>query len=168
MNLKFKELLPADFAPESRVWIYQASRLFSLGEALALEEKLNQFTQNWKSHGAPVKGAAFLFFGQFIVLLADESSVGVGGCSTDSSVRVIKEIEQTFQVNLFDRTQLAFVVKDKVQLLPLSQFNYALANKFIEMETLYFNNTVGTKKELEDSWIIPLKNSWLARKINMN
>lgn len=168
MNLQYKELLPADFAPESRVWIYQASRLFSLGEALALEEKLTEFTKTWKSHGAPVKGAAFLFFGQFIVLLADETAVGVGGCSTDSSVKVIKEIEQEYKVNLFDRTQLAFVLKEKVQLLPLSQFNYALENGFIELSTLYFNNTVATKKELEDNWIIPVKNSWLARKLSTN
>ena len=166
MNLSFIELLPVDFAPDSRVWIYQASRLFSLGEALALEETLNQFTQTWTSHGAPVKGAAFLFFGQFIVILADETSVGVGGCSTDSSVRMIKDIEQEYKINLFDRTQLAFVVKDKVQLLPLSQFNYALEKGFIEWDTLYFNNTVGTKKELEEKWIIPVKNSWLARKVS--
>ena len=168
MNLQYKELLPANFAPDSRVWIYQASRLFSLGEALALEEKLAEFTKTWKSHGAPVKGAAFLFFGQFIVLLADETAVGVGGCSTDSSVRVIKEIEQEYHVNLFDRTQLAFVLKEKVQLLPLSQFNYALENGFVELNTLYFNNTVATKKELEENWIIPVKNSWLARKLSTN
>lgn len=166
MNLEYRNLLPTDFAADSRVWIYQASRLFSLGEALALEEKLNHFTQSWKSHGAPVKGAAFLFFGQFIVLLADETSVGVGGCSTDSSVRVIKEIEQEFKVNLFDRTQLAFVTKDKVQLLPLSQFNYALENGFIDLQTLYFNNTVGNKKELEENWIIPVEKSWLNRKVS--
>lgn len=168
MNLTYRNLLPADFAPNSRVWIYQASRLFSLGEALALEEKLKSFTETWKSHGAPVKGAAFLFFGQFIVLLADETSVGVGGCSTDSSVRVIKEIEQEFNVNLFDRTQLAFFIKDKVQLLPLSQFNYALENGFLDLQTLYFNNTVGTKKELEENWIIPVAKSWLTKKVSSN
>lgn len=168
MNLQYKELLPADFDPNSRVWIYQASRLFSLGEALALEEKLAEFTKSWKSHGAPVKGAAFLFFGQFIVLLADETFVGVGGCSTDSSIRVVKEIEQEYKVNLFDRTQLAFVLKEKVQLLPLSQFNYALENGFIDLNTLYFNNTVATKKELEENWIIPVKNSWLTRKLSTN
>jgi hypothetical protein len=168
MNLEYRNLLPTDFAPASRVWIYQASRLFSLGEALALEEKLQSFTESWKSHGAPVKGAAFLFFGQFIVLLADETSVGVGGCSTDSSVRVLKEIEHEFNVNLFDRTQLAFVIKNKLQLLPLSQFNYALENGFLDLQTLYFNNTIGTKKELEENWIIPVEKSWLTRKISSN
>jgi hypothetical protein len=139
--------------------------MFSLSEALEAEEMLNTFTAKWLSHGAPVKGAAHIFFGQFIVLMADETATGVGGCSTDSSVRVIKEIEQKTGVQLFDRTTLAFVMNDKVQLLPLSQFEYAVSNKFINADTLYFNNTVLTKAELEEKWIIPVKESWLNRKI---
>jgi hypothetical protein len=55
------------------------------------------------------KRAGYLFFGQFIILMADEKATGVSGCSTDSSVRLIKDIEQRFGVNMFDRTTLAFV-----------------------------------------------------------
>ena len=165
MNLTYADQLPAHFSPASRVWIYQCSRLLSLGEALAIEEKLTAFTKGWESHGAPVEGAAFLFFGQFIILMADESRIGVGGCSTDSSVRMIKELEQQFNISLFDRTQLAFVIKDKIQVLPLTQFQYAIENSFIDRETLYFNNTVASKAELETNWIIPVKESWLNRKL---
>ena len=168
MNLEFKHLLEADFHPGSRVWIYQGSRLFSPDEALEIEEMLNQFTGKWLSHGAPVKGAGYLFFGQFIVLLADETFTGVGGCSTDSSVRLIKDIEQRFKVNMFDRTTLAFVVKDKVQLLPLSHLPHAFDNGFIDSETLFFNNVVLTKDELENKWIIPVKDSWLAERISIS
>lgn len=165
MNLNYTELLPKDFHPQSRVWIYQCSRLFSIPEALNVELLLNNFVADWKSHGAPVKGYANLLFGQFIVVMADESNISVGGCSTDSSVRVIKEIEKIFDVNMFDRQSLAFIVKDKVQILPLSQLNYAIENNFINPDTLYFNNIVLTKQELENNWLIPIKDSWLAKKI---
>lgn len=164
MNLEYKYLLDGSFDPDSRIWIYQASRIFTISEALEIEEKLNQFAQNWKSHGTPVKGAAYMFFGQFIILMADETATGVSGCSTDSSVRMIKEIEQTYKVNMFDRTTLAFVIKDKIQQLPMAQLNYAMENGFLSSDTLYFNNTVQTKKELEDNWIIPVKDSWLGRR----
>ena len=167
MNLEYKELLPADFAPDSRVWVYQSSRLFSMGEALQLEDILNNFAQTWKSHGAPVKGYANLFFGQFVILMADESATGVSGCSTDSSVRLIKEIEQMFKVSMFDRQSLAFVVKEKVQILPLSQLNYAFEQSFIDANTLYFNNLVQTNQELTDNWIIPVHKSWLAKKLRL-
>ncbi len=167
MNLAFQHLLPEDFSPDSRVWIYQSSRLFSINEALQIEALLEEFTQNWTSHGAGVKGYGNLFFGQFIVLMADETQATVSGCSTDSSVRLIKNIEQLFHVDLFNRNHLAFIVKDKVQLLPLSQLAYAFENNFITPDTLYFNNIVQTKKEWEKSWIVPLKESWLANRLKL-
>ena len=168
MNLDYKSLLNENFSPDSRVWIYQSSRLFTLSEALAVEDLLNDFTDKWLSHGTPVKGAGYLFFGQFIILMADEKATGVSGCSTDSSVRLIKDIEQRFGLNMFDRTTLAFLVKDKVQLLPLSQLQYAFDNRFIDSHTLYFNNLVQTKVELENNWLIPIKDSWLSKRITVN
>ncbi len=168
MNIDFKEQIPEEFSTASRVWIYQCSRLFFLSEALQIEEILEEFVTNWKSHGADVKGYANLFFGQFIVLMADESIAGVSGCSTDSSVHVIKAIEKQFTVSLFERQTLAFIVKEKVQLLPLPQLNYAIENKFVDADTLYFNNTVTTKKELLENWLIPVKESWLAKRFDFS
>jgi hypothetical protein len=168
MNLDYIYLLDGSFSPDSKVWIYQASRVFTISEALEIEERLKEFTAQWKSHGTPVKGAGYLFFGQFIILMADERASGVSGCSTDSSVRMIKDVEQSFAVNMFDRTTLAFIVKDKVQLLPLSQLQYAYDNQFISSDTLYFNNLVQTKDELEKNWIIPIKDSWLAKRISFS
>jgi hypothetical protein len=136
-----------------------------MSEALQIEDLLNDFAAKWQSHGTPVKGAGYLFFGQFIILMADETAAGVSGCSTDSSVRIIKEIEQRFTVNMFDRMALAFVIKDKIQLIPYAQFQYAMENGFIDSETLYFNNTVQTKEELETRWIVSVKESWLVAKL---
>lgn len=166
MNVEYKHLLDEDFDPGSRVWIYQSNRLFTISEALQIEEMITQFAQNWDSHGVPVKAAAYLFFGQFVVLMADETATGVSGCSTDSSVRLIKEIEKIFEVNMFDRLALAFIVDDKVQILPMPQLKYAVEQGFVNADTLFFNNVVLTKEELENSWIIPAKDSWLAKKIS--
>lgn len=167
MNLDFQQYLPADFHDNSRVWIYQSSRLFSMSEAFEIEPMLNSFVADWKTHGTPVKGYANLFFGQFIVIMADETAAGVSGCSTDSSVRLIKDIEQRFKVDMFNRQNLAFVLKDKVELLPLAHLNHAITNGFIKPETLYFNNLVATKQELETKWIAPANNSWLASKFEI-
>ena len=173
MDLDYKYLLEGNFHPDSKVWIYQSNRLFLLNEALELELMLKEFVAGWVSHGVPVKGAGYLFFGQFIVLMADETATGVSGCSTDSSVRLIKQIEQRFGVSLFDRTTLALAVEDKsdryrIQLLPFSQLQDAIDKNFITVDTLYFNNLVQTKRELEESWIIPIKESWLARRISFS
>lgn len=166
MNWDYQRLLPEDFNANSRVWIYQAARLFTLQEAFRIEDILNDFVANWKAHGDPVKGYANLFFGQFIILMADETDTTVSGCSTDSSVRIIKQIEAETKVNMFDRLNLAFQLKDKVQMLPLNQLEYALKHGFVNADTIYFNNTVLNKKDLEEKWMIPLKDSWLKKYLN--
>lgn len=166
MNFNITEHLPEDFAANSRVWIYQSDRIFFMQEALEMETLLQQFVSEWKSHGTPVKGYANLFFGRFIILMADENATGVSGCSTDSSVRLIKEIEKKYNVSLFDRQMLTFYIKEKVEPLPLSQLKYAVENKFITANTLYFDNTVLTKEALENKWITPVQNTWLASKLN--
>ncbi|HEY0298930.1 MAG TPA: hypothetical protein VGB84_06895, partial [Arachidicoccus sp.] len=131
----------------------------------AIETHIEDFLSQWNTHGTPNTAFANLFFGQFIVIMADESLQKVSGCSTDSSVRFVKELEKEFSVNMFDRQSLAFIIKDKVQLLPLAQLNYAMENNFINAATLYFNNLVLTKKDWEQSWVIPIKESWLAKRI---
>jgi hypothetical protein len=161
MTFNYREMLPEEMDASSRVWIYQSSRIFSISEALQIEEMLNEFVGSWHSHGVAVKGYGNLFYGQFIILMADETASGVSGCSTDSSVRLMKSIEQKFRVQLFDRLLLAFLIEGKVQLLPISQLDFAEENKFISRDTIYFNNTVQTKKELEEKWLLPLKESWL-------
>lgn len=163
MIIDLQEHIPTDFSGNSRVWIYQSSRTFFMSEALEIEPMLKDFVDQWKSHGAPVKGYANLFYGRFIILMADESQAQVGGCSTDSSVRLIKSIGTTFNVDLFDRQSLAFWVKDKIEVIPMNQLPYALERGFITEDTLYFDNTVATKDELLSRWITPLKQSWLKR-----
>jgi hypothetical protein len=165
MTFDLHDIIPSDFDDNSKVWIYQSSRLFSMSEAFDIEDILTTFVNSWNSHGTPVKGFANLFYGRFIVFMADETATGVSGCSTDSSVRVIKQIEEKFGVNMFDRQMLTFLIDNRVQQLPLSQLSYGLENGFITPDTLYFNNLAATKKELLNNWIIPVKDSWLAKRL---
>lgn len=160
-------LLPADFADESRVWIFQSSRAFAEQEQREIDEQLYQFYAQWQTHGEPVKGWAKLLFGQFIIVMADETGSNVSGCSTDGMIRIMKSLERQYSVHLFDRMMLTFLVKDKAQMLPLSQVQYALDNGMITPDTLLFNNVAGTKKELEEVWLIPLRESWLAGRVQL-
>ena len=166
MQINIEDHIPAEFSDKSRVWIYQSSRLFAVSEASEIEEMLNEFVQQWQTHGEKVTGFANLFFGRFIVLIADETAATVSGCSTDSSVRLIKNIETKFAVSMFDRHLLAFMMpENKIEYVPLSQFVYAYNAQMIKADNIYFNNTVLTKKELLTKWMIPVSDSWLMSKI---
>lgn len=165
MNWEYKYLLNGNFHPDSRVWIYQSNRPFSETEVAEIVMILKEFTSQWKSHGSPIKGESYLIFDQFIILMADITDASLCGSSMDSAARLIKEFEQHFSVSLFDRTSLALIINEKVQLLPMNQLQQLVKDGSITGETIYFNNLAATKEELENKWMIPLKESWLARKI---
>ena len=168
MNVReIEQLIPAGYADDSRVWVYQSSRPMSEKEELEINEQLQQFYMQWQAHGAPVKGWARLLFRRFIVMIADETDVMVSGCSTDSSVRIIKSIERQYEVNMFDRLSITFLVKDQPEVLPLGQVQYAIDKGYINADTLLFNNLVETKKELLENWLQPLGNSWLKGRVSL-
>lgn len=167
MVLNHQHILPEGFADSARVWIYQSNRPFTEAEAALVNQQLTAFAQSWLSHGDVVKGFAAVVYNQFIVIMADETETGVSGCSTDGSVKLVKSIEQQFQVDLFNRQQLAFIINDTIELLPLSQLNDAVQEGRINADTLYFNNTVLTKKEWLQNWLVPVKESWLYSRLEV-
>ena len=166
MQTHLEQQLPLDFAADSRVWIYQCNRAFREKEVLEINEQLLQFYEQWESHGKKVKAWAGILFNQFIVMMADEkASALVGGCSIDSSVRIIKSLEQQYGIQLFDRMSISFLIEDKVQMLPLQQIKYAAEKGYIKKDTLFFNNAITTKEEMLHSWLVPIHESWLANRI---
>jgi len=165
MTQTLEQVLPADFAPNSRVWIFQSNRPFNEQEELEINEQLHNFYVQWQSHGKEIKGWAKLLFKQFVVVLADETASGVSGCSTDSMMRVIKSLERQYSVNLFDRMTISFLVDGKVEPLPMQQVKYALEKGYIETDTPLFNNLVDSKEKLESEWLVPLNKSWLWSRV---
>ena len=158
--------MPETLHPQSRVWVFQSSRPFNEQEQKEIDEQLYQFYVQWKSHGQSVAGWAKLVFNYFVVVIADETKTGVGGCSTDAMTRIIKSFERQYNVNFFDRLTLTFLVDEKPQPLPMQQVSYALQQGFIETDSLLFNNLVDTKEKLETEWLVPLNQSWLWARLN--
>ncbi|MBS1687839.1 MAG: hypothetical protein JSS96_03880 [Bacteroidetes bacterium] len=168
MQNELTKLIPADFPDNARVWVYQSSRPFVEKEEIEINEQLHQFYAHWQAHGAAVKGWAKLLYRQFVVIMADETDVEVSGCSTDSSVRVIKSLERQYDVNFFDRMTITFLRNDKAEMLPFNQVQYAIDKGFVTKDTYLFNNIVTNKKDLMEQWLVPLSESWLANRVSFS
>jgi len=148
------------FSPQSRVWIYQSDRKFTSIEETEILNKLAAFTNQWKAHGNELLAKAEIRYGFFIILTVDESQAGVTGCSIDSSVRLIKEIEQEYHVDLFNRFNIAYKVNEEVVVNSKEDFETLVNIKQVTPETVVFNNMVQNLAELESKWEVPFKNSW--------
>lgn len=158
--------VPFESLPSSsRVWVFQSNRPFRNDEAGFVEEALRAFTDQWAVHGSPFDTTYSIRYNQFIILAADESRQSASGCSIDSSVRVLKEIEARLGVDLFNREQVAFLVNDQVVLWPMKDLKEKFATGILTANSLTFNNLVATKGELDSRWIIPAGETWVKRYI---
>lgn len=147
----------------SRVWIYQSSREFTPEEQVEIQETLNQFTAQWLAHGASLAAKGELRYGRFLILVVDEAQAGATGCSIDQSVRLMKELEKRYNVDLFDRFNIAYRDNGTIKVVDRNAFESLLANGTVTEDTIVFNNLAATWKELESRWEIPMKESWHAQ-----
>ncbi len=152
-----------DLSNNSKVWIYQASRELKEEELNLVKKKLEQFLNNWQSHGKDLVASYKLPFNQFIVLAVDEEKTGSSGCSVDASVAVLKELEHDLQVDLFDRMKVIFKIDDNINTVTLPDFQKYVKEGKITKNTTVFNNLVKTKSEFENNWQVQAKDAWHAR-----
>ena len=151
------------FSPQSRVWVYQSNRAFSNEEVKEIQQKLTDFTVQWKAHGHQLAAKAEVLYNFFIVFFVDEASAGVTGCSIDSSVRIIKDLEQTYSIDLFNRFNIAYKVDGKVIVTNKEDFETLVNIKAVGPKTIVFNNLVQTLQEFETKWEIPFEQSWHSK-----
>jgi len=154
--------LPAN----ARVWIYQSNQIFSEAQTQEIQQNLEQFVAQWQSHGAPVKAWAGIRYNRFVIFVVDEDHEAPSGCSIDSSVAIIKDIEQKMSVNMFDRLNFAYKVDmNTVESADREDFAALYSANKIDDNTMVFNNLVSTKADLDAKWEIPLGTSWHANMV---
>jgi hypothetical protein len=149
--------------PHTKVWIYQNNLPFPLQNISEIEAILTTFTKGWQAHGKPLKAGFELKHNLFIVLWVDEGEAAASGCSIDASVRVIKEIEQRFNLDLFNRFNMAWLQDGAVYTTDKENFAQLVLNKHIKHNTLVFNNMVQTAHEYKHEWQIPFAQSWHSK-----
>ncbi|RFZ85824.1 ABC transporter ATPase [Mucilaginibacter terrenus] len=149
-----------EFSSHSRVWIYQSDRKLTDAEVIDAQVLLDNFTRDWTAHNNQLKAKGEVKYNRFFILVVDESQAGASGCSIDKSVRFMKEVEQHFGINLFDRFNLAYRSGSEVLSVPRKQFEALLKEGVITRDTIVYNNLAQNLTELQTKWEVPFKDSW--------
>jgi len=152
-----------NLSPESRIWIYQTSRELNQQEESAIAETLKSFCDQWATHGSGLKTSFRIDHNRFVLLAVDEQAGGASGCSIDSSVRVLKELEQKLNLDFFDRSEIAFWIDNGVVTYPLAQLKNLFADGRLNHDSETFNTLAATLGDWNESARMPVANSWLKR-----
>ena len=143
-----------------KVIIYPASRSFTPKESKVITEKLFDFLATWAAHGKPLSSHFKIEKNQFIVVCVDEDVEAASGCSIDALGGVMKEIDQEFQLGLFDRMKATFVENGEVKTLKLQDFRSGLRNGEISKDIEVYDFSKNTYVAFLSDFILPLRRSW--------
>ncbi|MBS1573123.1 MAG: hypothetical protein JST62_12060 [Bacteroidetes bacterium] len=143
-----------------KILIYPASRQMSAKEVKEITEKLFDFLPSWNAHGKSLSSSFKIDFSQFIIISIDEEKVQTSGCSIDSLNGLLKQIDQEYQLGLFDRMKACFVENQTVKTMKLQDFRNAIKNKEISTEIEVFDFSKNTYISYLSDFKLPLYRSW--------
>ena len=142
-------------------WIFQLSQPFTAAQQPELSAALTAFLQRWKAHGHPVKGAAELRHGRFIILQAEEGTTS--GCSIDSMTREMEQILSGMGLALLDNAQILYRAADGgMAQVHFRDVKAAITDGRLTPSTVVYDTSMGQSSDLA-RFEVPLHQSWMGR-----
>lgn len=156
--------LPFEQMPEySRVWVYQADQKLSEADEKLVRDRMRSFCEGWNTHGNLMPTSFDLFESQILILAVDESNLGASGCSIDSSVRTLRELEKAININLTDQGKISLKKPSgEMNVIPALGVKSRVTSGEINLQTEVINPMVRVKADLQNLWQ-PIRNSWLNK-----
>lgn len=146
---------------DSRIWIYQSNRSLDTQEVEVASAVLLNFTEQWTAHKNNLKASFTILYQRFIVLAVDEKAAGASGCSIDSSVRVLQQLQKELDVDLFNRTLIYYKAEeDYIDSAEMGDFKALLSSGELTADTVVFNNMIEQINQLDTEWEVPVSKSW--------
>ncbi len=148
-----------------RIWIYAADRALSATEAIEINRRLASFCKDWLAHGSRLAADFNIVYNQIVLLAVDEEVAEATGCSIDKATEIFKQIDEEFQLDLFNRMNLFFVQNEKLRVVKLVDVNKLYRSGLISEDTTFLDNSISTRVDLDERWQLPFKDSWAFKKV---
>lgn len=147
----------------SRIWIYQSNRSLTQQEKESISKLIENFLNNWNSHGVSLNSGFEIKYNRFIVIAQDQNIQSATGCSIDSMVHFIQKLEKQYNISLLDKLNVSYKQGDYIAYKSLKDFKKMVKDGAVSKNTIVFNNLVQTKLEYTNYWEVPAFESWHAR-----
>jgi hypothetical protein len=155
-----------ELSEESKVWVYQSDKDFTLERTQIMEAKLKSFCLDWTAHDKALKADFKILYNRFIILAVDEGFNQASGCSIDKSVSFMKKLGSELNCNLFERMEIAYFEDNTVKCIHYNELSDALSSSKVNEDTLFFDTLIKTKAQLS-AFLIPLKQHWLMQRVKV-
>jgi hypothetical protein len=147
----------------NRIWIYLSDNPFNQQTKTDLKTAIQNFLLSWNAHGKALSASYEIRHHHFIIIKADEAQYSASGCSIDKQLQFIKELEKKHNLSLLNRLMVAYKNGNEILLTHSSKIPELLTQGLINENTTVFNIALSTEEELNTSFELPLKQTWLSK-----
>lgn len=156
------------FHPQSKIWIYQASRLLTDQEKQHVLVVSNAFASQWHAHDLPLQAASGVLHDAFLIFSVNQQGEQASGCSIDKQVHVVKQLENDLNLSFTDRLKVAYREHPGgvLQILSHTALIQEIESRKKSSQGYIYQNTITQLSQLNDQWLVPLSQSWMAALIS--
>src|SRR5690606_34266220 len=123
----------------ARVWIYMADRAIPSEDLNVVHGVMKAFTNEWAAHGVPLRTSYTLAEDRFLILAVDEAHHSPSGCSIDSSVGALRQIQEATGLDFLDRTGVPFESSGRINVIRLEELKQKSRDGVWDSQSLTFN-----------------------------
>ena len=156
----------SEMPKDSRVWIYQSNRKFLDTELNEVNDSISKFLKTWTAHGSELLSSYQIKYNRFIIISLNESVKSASGCSIDSCIHFIQDLEKRYKIDLLDKMNVTFKQGKYITYKSINDFKELIKNKSVSKKTIVFNNLVVDISDYLANWEISVEKSWHSRFFN--
>ncbi len=157
-------IINQQFSDQANVWFYFLPKELGQDEIVYFEAEKNEFLQKWNSHGQAIFAEMVLVQNRLIIVVAENISGSISGCSIDKSLALMKSLSLKWQMDLLDRN---WVIYEKSPgNLEFSRLNlfWALRKAHeINDDTIVYDTTIQNVGQLRNAFKKTFSQSWHAQ-----
>jgi len=148
---------------DARVWVYAANKRINESLQSEILDKTNEFIKGWTNHEKNVTALAEILNNTFLVIMVDETNLMMGGCGIDKSLTFVRTLDAEYGLGFMNRHAVQLADGESVISLSKDEAIQWFEQGKIQENSICYNNTVHSKKELTNNWAIAFKNSWVYK-----
>ncbi len=151
-----------DFDASSKIWIYTISPKLTNELEVEISKELDNFCINWTAHNKELRAFYRIKNRSILILGVDEHLNPASGCSIDKSVHFLEELENKYNISLFDRMLFNLAnEQEEIQTYNKKEFEQLIEKGTIQSESKVINTLCSTLKDWNENGVQLFSKSWM-------